>query len=89
MNAVGANNGICGHCGAVFKVDNCGTVILIFESVNAFMEVGALRRYAFDKIVEEVGTMYGLLTGGVELSVDELAFVFAFTLEIKLGMQDS
>ena len=82
MNAVGANNGICDRRSAIFEVDNCGTVISIFESVNAFIEVSALARYAFNKFVEEASTMHGLLAGGVELSVDELAFVFAFTLGI-------
>lgn len=42
--------------------------------------MGALGRDAFDELFEEAGAVHALLAAGVELGVDELAFVVAFAL---------
>ncbi len=86
MDAIGADDGVRGDRGAIFEVDNDWAVWCLFERIDPFVEVSALRRNDFDQLVEEVGPMDALLAGGIELSVNELAFVVALALRRALGM---
>lgn len=81
VNAVGADDGICGGCGTVFEVDSNWTVVLFFKKGNSFIEVCSLARYDFDELVQEVSPMNALLASGIDLLVDYLALLLAFTLE--------
>lgn len=80
VDAVCADDRVSGSRRAVFEMDVYGTVLLVFEFVDALVEVGAVRWDAFDELVEEVGPVHASLARGVHLGVDELAFVFAFAL---------
>ena len=86
VDAIGADDGVRGDRSAVFEVDDDGAVWCVFERIDPFVEVRALRRNDFDQLVEEVGAMDALLAGGIQLSVNELAFVLALTLRRVLDM---
>ena len=87
VDAVCANDDVRGCRGAIFEMYLYGTVLLVLDFIDAFVEVGAFRGDAFDELVEEVGSMHALLARGIFLGVNELAFVFAFTL--LMGKQGS
>ena len=80
MDAICANDGVRGCRRAVFEMDVYRTALFIFEDVDAFVEVRAVRGDKLDELVEEVGPVHARLAGGAKLLVDELAFVFAFAL---------
>ena len=80
VDAICANDCVRGCRRAVFEMNVYRTVLFVFEDVDAFIEVRAVRGDKFDELIEEVGPVHACLAGGAELSVDELAFAFAFAL---------
>lgn len=51
MNTIGANDRVCCSCSSVFEVNYYGTILLVIQMNNTFVEVCALRWDAFDKLV--------------------------------------
>ena len=80
VDTICANDDVRGCRGPIFEMYVYGTVFLVHDLIDAFVEVGAFRGDAFDELVEEVGAMHALLACGVFLGVNELAFVFTFAL---------
>ena len=91
VDAIGADDDVRGRRGVVLEMDLHGTVVLlvVYDLVDAFVEVGAFGGDAFYELVEEVGAVDALLAGGVLLGVDELAFVVAFALLRVSNIRDS
>ncbi len=85
MNPIGTNHGVSGSRCIVFEMNDNGTALLILQIINPFVEVCTLRRNDFHELVEEVRAMHALLASGIDLSVNELAFMFAFALYKKFN----
>ena len=87
MNTIGTNHGVSGSRCAVFEMNKDGTALLILQIINPFVKMCTLRRNDFYKLVEKMRAMHALLASGIDLSVNELAFMFAFALSTKLVSQ--
>ena len=84
MDAIGANDCVRDSCTAVFEKDDDGTAITVVDILNSPIEMCTFCGDILDEFLEKMCPMYALMTGGIDLTVDQFALVLAFALKVYL-----